>query len=144
MPNQIKFIATLLLASCGISAFAQERFNVAGDGFKIETKNYNGKLVEVINGVPQNVDSSELKRKAEAGNPKAQSDLAICLYDGKHGIPVDNVNAYKWAKVAASQDIKAAKYLVQEMEIMLSRSDLLQGRTAATNYLDKKQKQTKG
>jgi len=137
MPNKIQSIATVLLAAFAVTAFAQERFNPARDGFKIETKSRNGKGVEVINGVPQNVDSDNLKRKAEAGDPKAQADLAVCLYDGKHGIAADNVGAYKWATVAASQGSKEAKYLVREMQIILAKDDLVQGQAAAKRYLDK-------
>jgi len=142
MPNQIKLIAIVLLSTLGITSLAQERSNLAKDGFKIETKSRNRNGVEVINGVPQNVDLANLRRKAESGDPKAQTDLAICLYDGKHGIPVDNVGAYKWATVAASQDIKEAKYLVRDMQIFLSRNDLAEGSAAARIYLAK-QKETK-
>ena len=142
MPNKIQFIAIFLLAAFGLTGFAQERFNPARDGFNIETKSRNGKGVEVINGVPQNVDSKELRRKAEAGDLKAQADLAVCLYDGKHGIAADNVGAYKWATVAASQGSKEAKYLVREMQIILAKNDLVQGNMAAKDYLDK-QKGTK-
>src|SRR5215469_16603638 len=130
MPNQNKLSALVVLATLGVAALAQEGPNLARDGFKIETKSLNGKGVEVINGVPQNVDLADLRRKAESGDHKAQSDLAICLYDGKHGIPVDNVGAYKWATLAASQDIKAAKYLVREMQIILTRNDLAEGSAA--------------
>jgi TPR repeat protein len=141
MPNQTKLIGIVLLATLGLTALAQEGFNPARDGFNIETKSRNGKGVEVINGVPQNVDLANLRRQAESGDSKAQTDLAICLYDGKHRVPADNIGAYKWATVAASQGRKEAKSLVREMQIMLSENDLLQGRAAAESYL-KNQKRT--
>lgn len=142
MPNPTKLMAIVILALLGLTALAEEKFNPAQDGFSIETKSRDGKGVEVINGVPQNVDLAKLRRQAESGDAKAQADLAICLYDGKHGTPVDHAGAYKWATVAAAQDVKAAKYLVREMEILLSRKDLDEGSAAARAFLGK-QKETK-
>lgn len=139
MQNQIKLIGIVVLVTLGVASLAQEGADFARDGFKIETKSLNGKGVEVINGVPINVDVPSLRRKAESGDRRAQSDLAVCLYDGKHGVPIDNVSAYKWATVAASQNVKAAKYLVREMQIIVARKDLAEGNAAAQMYLAKHQ-----
>ena len=61
MPNPVSRLVTVILAILGLTALAEERFNPAQDGFSIETKSRNGKGVEVINGVPQNVDLANLR-----------------------------------------------------------------------------------
>jgi hypothetical protein len=132
MTQQLKPIAAIALICLSITAIAGQEF------FKTETKaakSANGKSVEIINGVRQDVDIAKLREKAASGDADAQASLAMCLYDGKHGIPADHAEAYKWATVASSQNQMAAKYLVQELEVFSSSKDLTEGRAAAKAFL---------
>lgn len=116
MTQQLKSIAVIAPTCLSVTA-------VAGPGFKIETKadkSANGKSVEIINGVRRDVDIAKLREKAKSGDAEAQTSLAMCLYDDRHGISVDHAEAYKWAAVAASQNQKAAKYLMQELGIFIA------------------------
>jgi TPR repeat protein len=129
MTQQLKPITAALIC-LSITAIAGQEF------FKMATKaDANGKSVEIINGVRQDVDIAKLRQKAESGDGEAQTSLAMCLYDGKHGISIDHAEAYKWATVASSQNQKAAKYLAQELEIFSSSKELAEGRTAAKAFL---------
>jgi len=92
--------------------------------------------VPVINGIPTNVNVIELKRAAEAGDVKAQTDLAMCFYDGKHNLGADLAESYKWATVAASRGHAAAKHLVQELELFASPKQLADGKKAAQTLIE--------
>jgi TPR repeat protein len=130
MTLQLKPIAPIAVICLSITAIAGQEFS------KTVTKpDKNGKSVEIINGVRQDVDIAKLKDKAESGDAEAQTSLAVCLYDGKHGISIDHAEAYKWATVASSQNQKAAKYLVQELEIFSSPKELTEGREAAKAFI---------
>ncbi len=49
----------------------------------------------------QSPDSAEmLKSKAEAGDPAAQFNLAVCYYNGV-GVEKNEAEAFKWSKKAA-------------------------------------------
>jgi TPR repeat protein len=129
MTQQMKHITVILFACLSVTA-------IAGSSYKVVTKSVAGKSVEVINGIPQDVDSAKLKQRAESGDADAQSSLAMCFYDGKHGVSANYVEAYKWAILAASQNQKVAKHLVREMELFIARNDLAEGRTAAKAFLE--------
>ena len=97
-----------------------------------------GKLVPVVNGVPENVDFEQLRRAAESGNARAQLRLGTCLYDGRHGVPASPAEAYKWTLLAVTNGVRDAGYLAGEMEIFLTAEQLKQGRSAAAAFVSSK------
>lgn len=104
----------------------------------IAATNGNGPLVQVINGVPQNVDIAKLTREAESGDATAQMNLAMCFYDGRHGVSTNYLAAYKWADLAASQKQKGATYLIRELELFMTPQQIAEGRAAAKKFLEDK------
>ncbi|MDB6022189.1 MAG: Tetratricopeptide 2 repeat protein [Pedosphaera sp.] len=80
-------------------------------------------------------DISKLIKSAESGDAAAQARFADYLYDGKHGLTANRVEAYKWASVAASSGDKTASYLVRDFELLMSADDLSAGKAAASAYL---------
>jgi len=93
-----------------------------------------GKSIAIINGVPSNVDIAKLKQAAESGDAVAQFQLGTCLYDGKHGVATNYVEAYKWIIIAATNGQEEAKYLLSEMDLFLSSNDVAAGRAAAVAF----------
>jgi TPR repeat protein len=93
-----------------------------------------GKAITQINGVPSNVDVAKLKQATESGDAVAQMQLGTCLYDGKHGVVTNYVEAYKWTTIAAANGQQAAKYLVREMDVFLTPKQVADGKAAARSF----------
>jgi len=78
MKRRIKQILIGTLASLSLAASAQDM--VIGE-LGVVT-NVNSPAVPSINGVPKQLDIAKLREQAESGDARAQSWLAMCLYDG--------------------------------------------------------------
>jgi hypothetical protein len=94
-----------------------------------------GKVVSYLNGAPLSLTVEDLKKAAESGDAVAQMQFAACLYDGKHGVAANDVEAYKWALVASSNGQPNAKYLVREMELFMAPKEMADGKAAAKSFL---------
>lgn len=123
--------ACIFLASHGREAFA------GSAGFLVGQTNADGSVISVINGVPQNVNITDLTQRAEDGDAPAQVSLAMCLYDGEHGAAQNYAEAYKWATLADAQKQKGAKHLVEELELFMTEAQIHEGRDAAKAFLEK-------
>ena len=88
----------------------------------------------VINEVPWDSDVAKLRQAAEAGDAVAQLQLGTRLYETRHGLTTNNVEAYKWATIAASNGQPAAKYLVREMDLFLTPKEVADGKAAARSF----------
>jgi TPR repeat protein len=97
-----------------------------------------GKPVTRVNGVPLEVAVAGLKKAAESGDAVAQMQLGACLYDGKHGLGTNHVEAYKWAVIASANGQPNAKYLVREMELFLAPEEVADGKAAAVSFMSRR------
>ena len=145
----------LCLAPSGLSASAQElQFTNIAFSFVTFTelglpldKSYQWRAVEIkddgtivsrINGAELNVAVEDLKQAAESGDVVAQVQFAACLYDGRHGVATNHIDAYKWAMVAPINGQRNAEYLVREMELFLAPEEMADGKAAAKSFLGMK------
>lgn len=72
-------------------------------------------LVSLAGGLWTDLEYSQaLKRQAEAGDMKAQFDLALCYHSGA-GIDVDNETAHLWLKKASIQGHAEARFLLNTL-----------------------------
>ncbi len=72
-------------------------------------------------------------RSAKQGNSEAQLRLGILLYDGKLATR-DVVTACQWVILAAGQGQKEARFLLQEMELFLEKSQMAEARKRAAEF----------
>jgi TPR repeat protein len=97
--------ATTLLASAGLSGQVQKtgptRISVAGDTDTLPVPK------EARKDTPATV--TELKRRAESGDPIAQDKLGY-LYTFGQGVPQDYEMAAKWYAAAAAQGLAGGQY----------------------------------
>lgn len=76
-----------------------------------------------------------LKDAAQSGNARAQIAFANLLYEGKGGVAVDHVAAYKWAAVAAAGGSTDAAALQREFDLFMTASEIASGKAAADAFL---------
>ena len=72
-------------------------------------------------------------RSAEKGDPDAQYQLGMILYDGKL-TRADPVTAYRWALLARNGGNDEARSLLQEMELFLDKSQIAKASEEAKQF----------
>ncbi len=85
-------------------------------------------------GTAPSIDFDHLKKLAQQGETLSQVRLATRLYTGDKA-PVDHVEAYKWAAVAAAKGDRDAIALQRELDLFLAPAEIASGKTAAAAFL---------
>ena len=76
-------------------------------------------------------------RAAERGYGRAQYHLALMYCDGE-GVPKNNVYAYMWFNIAASQGDKLSVKNRDSLEKSMTRSQILEAQDLASECVEKK------
>lgn len=75
-----------------------------------------------------------LKQRALKGDPSAQVTLAEGYANGRQGLEQNSVEAYRWARKASSSGQKHANYLLAELELFMTPSEILAARADADRW----------
>lgn len=95
-------------------AAAAQWFQLAAEQNDPEAQVLLAYCYEIGAGVPKNPQEvmNLFGRAAEAGNPEAQFNLAINFGQGLYGAPKNDVESFRWARLAAQQGYaQAERYL---------------------------------
>ena len=76
---------------------------------------------------------SEERAKADAGDPKAQTQVGM-MYARGHGVPKDDVEAYKWWLLAGAQGGEEARRGIDAIEKLLTPEQRAEGQRMAREF----------
>ena len=82
-------------------------------------------------------DLDQLRTMADQGNAEAQSNLGFKYADGR-GVPQDNIQAYMWYNLAASNGADGAAKQRDQLAAKMSPGDLSEAQRLASEWKPKK------
>ena len=67
-------------------------------------------VANAVTGVTPQDSTDDLRAKADQGDPISQFELGSAYETGLHGLPQDGVEAARWYRLAAEQELVLAQY----------------------------------